>query len=188
MVQYRDMQFPKTPNKVHEEIREFLNETGREIIEEKEKEQNNQWILKVKQGVSKVKILHPTGKDYIYIIFEYEVDEVGQKLLIDTYSGTNNVVDFNYDLVYAITSPHVSISFRRLSTPRSDYIYMGFDIAAKVFPFEESYSIQYLEDAIQNVINAGRLGIYFFAVRLKSYREAIKLLEMLDSSFDGMFI
>lgn len=177
----------RTTDEIHEEIKSFLEKTRRKIIVGlEEREQKNQWDLNVKQESSNFKILHPLDKDYFYIIFGYQVDEFGKGLLEKNYSGTNNVIDFNYELLSSISYPNTSCSFRKMPIPKSDYIYAGFDIVAKVFPFEETYSDQYLESAIQNVINAGKLGIYFFAVKLKSYRE-LKQFEIPESSSEGMF-
>jgi len=41
----------------------------------------------------------------------------------------------------AINSPNVDYSFRRAKASKGDMAYIGFDIKAKVFPYENSYSI-----------------------------------------------
>ncbi len=87
----------------------------------------------------------------------------------------------------AINSPNVDYSFRRAKASKGDMAYIGFDIKAKVFPYENSYSIGRYEDAIQNVIYAGRLGIYYFALKLKYSKELMKLIEEFNSSPGEMY-
>lgn len=180
------MQSQKDAGTVHEEIRSFLSTTDRKI--EDERTENNLWILFIKQDGFKVKIEHPTNKKYIHAIFSYELEENKRATLITELLINNTYVEFNYGLMNAINSPNVDYSFRRAAASKGDIAYIGFDIKAKVFPYENSYSIAHLEGAIQNVINAGRLGIYYFALKLKSSKDLMKQIEELNSSPEGLYI
>lgn len=176
----------RPPKETYDGIKDFLEITGRKI--NNKLEENNQWILEVQQGASEFKILHPLDKPYVLINFGYEIKENEQKILANTFKETNLVIDFNYALLSAISSPHVYCSLRKIPIFKSDNIYTGFDITKRIFPIGTSYPLENLEDAIQNVVSAGSLGIYFFATKLKSCRELVRQVEELNSSPEGMFI
>jgi hypothetical protein len=148
--------------RIYEEIESLLKETGREIKDgpkiNEEPGKGKRWMLVANQGAVKFEIQHPLDKSYILVTSGFELTKDGVENLQKLFLKSNDVIDFNYALVSAISSPHVYSSFRKAPIYKSDNIYKGFDVVARIFPFEKFYSIDRLEDAIQNVVNVAMLG------------------------------
>lgn len=176
----------KRPEDVRRGVESFARAINAKIVDELE--ENGNWILHIRQNGFNLEIIHSEDNQSLDIIFRTELGKSDQEILIRELTEQNQVVEFNYGLLSAINSPNIECSLRRAAAQRGDIVYVGFDIKARIFPYEDIYSIEKFNNAVQSVINAGRLGIFYFNLKLKSSRELIRLIESMNSSSEGMFL
>ena len=140
---------------IRKELIRNIKETGREITEETEEE--DEWGLVIKHGSYIIQLVHPKNLKFMRISFLLEFpDEVITSIKTITEDPKKGVA-FEIGLSSAINSPPTG--YRLYKT--DDNLIMGFMISKNIFPFHDGFSIVDLDEAIQNIVSAGILGLTF---------------------------
>jgi len=173
----------KEIEKIHQRLKESVNETGHEILEEGVDTENNIWVLKVKHGNFIVLLLHPLKQKCAVIRFVFQMPKEHQKILQNHFSDPIMFQQLAYGIRAAITSPHTSHQFL-LDGEKS---IIGFQIDSKVYPSDKSFSLGGFDNSIQSVVSLGLMGISFIGTMLQLGEIAIKQQEALTSSPEGIY-
>lgn len=132
-----------------------IKETGREV--KNEIEDNDKWGLIIKHGTYIIQLVHPKDLKFMVITFHLQFpDEVIKSLkaiIVDPQKG----VEFEFGLTSAINSPSTGYKLHK----NEDNIITGFVISKNIFPFHDGFTIADLDEAIQNIVSAGVLGLTF---------------------------
>ena len=152
----------KKLNEVKRKIREFVILSGREIINEIN--QRDQWILQVKHGEYVVGIVHPKKpphNNYMVVTVSVNFDEKMLEIIRDLCRDPVGRSRFEFNLVQPLTSPHTA--FRFFYNQDSDVGELRqYEITRRIFPFNEDFSVDDFDMAIQEVINLLVLSIQYF--------------------------
>lgn len=183
----RQDKIDKELKRVHDRLKSYIPLTGREIIEENIDAANDLWILKVRHGNFIIFLLHPQKQKFVIIKFVFKLDEPHRDLLKEQFSDPIKSSEYAHGLTAAITSPYNSVNFQLDDCSNGQKIATGFEIDAKIFPDDKSFSIVILDNSIQSVVNTGIMGMSFIGALLRVGEMAIKQQEAYSSSPDGMF-
>jgi hypothetical protein len=135
----------------------MTEETGREVMSCTEK--GDAWTILIRQDLYHVAIMHQGEERYIRVVFPARLTDSATIRKID--AALQNPLEragFDYQLKRIISTP--SSSFR---IHMSGDMFAGFDTVAKIYPFDQGFSLYHLDAALQSVVGTGIVGIAFIA-------------------------
>jgi hypothetical protein len=185
---WNSMRPEKELERLHNRLKTLTIGTGREIIDETIDKENDLWMLKVKNGNFVIFLIHPQKTKFIITKFVFRLDDKHKKLLKEQFSDPVKSNEYAYGLTAAITSLYTATTFQIEDCDNGQKIAVGFDIDAKMFPDDRSFSLGLLDNSIQSIVNMGILGMSFIGSLLRVGEMVIKQQEALSSSPDGMFL
>jgi hypothetical protein len=174
-------------DKLHQKIIEILSAIYEQDVEGGLNTDTGEWETKIKHGIFEIDILHPVGKNYVDVVYEFELDGGAKSILKDTVKGKLESVEFEHGLRSALTFPNTFYYIHMMESGDGDKIPEGFVVGVTLFPFTGELSVDNLSKAIQNVAAASALGISFFGLKMTSYRTFMEFLKELNSSPEGMY-
>ncbi len=173
-----------TKNDFHKKLVNYLSEIyGNKLTTEK---MEHGWMIRVMHGKLEINIIYKSNKNYIDVIHRFSLHFEAEKILNENLDEAS-AVEFDHGLRFALTFPNTFYFIRTSETDKKIGIPTGFDVGATLFPLEKDFSLNILQNAIQNVVNASALGISFFSLKLKSDKEFMEFLKELNSSPEGMY-
>lgn len=175
----------KESDQLHRDLKTLILETGREGI--KDYIENDIWIMGVKSGEFVIYLLHPIKEKYVEIRFSFELDANFKKMLKDSYADLADANKFSYGLRASIANPYNGYALRLEDSSNGVKIPIGFDVVCKIFPLDKLFTIHYLENSIQSVVNSGAFGMSYFGSILQVNETLIKQQEAMRSSPGAMF-
>jgi len=180
----------KDADDLHRRLKGLISETDRAIISEETDKEHDVWRLDVKHGHYVVNIYHPFQQRWIQISlsFQFNLSEAQKTILEEIYKNPTNRFEFDHGLRSSLTTPTTFYSINYDKTDNNIDIPSGFAAGIKLFPLDDSFSIQRLENSIQNVVSAGSLGHNFLASVLRVGEMSIKQQEAFASSPEGMYL
>jgi len=150
----------KEVDRVRNLIRRFVIESGREVLKEHEKD--GRWVLPIKHGVHVVYLQHASNQKFMTVVFITKITDEEELTKLSAYSKDSKLSSqINFTLKSVISSPTTAYDFNQ-----NDGRFAGFNIMAKIFPFDKSFALKDFEPAIQSVVTLGVLGNTFLATIL----------------------
>ncbi len=133
-------------------IKNFLIDLGEETVSEKEEDKF--WKLDIRHGSTLVTIYHDKRRKYMSVVYP---NSIGDRNILSVINNSFNEKNGGADRRFAF--------YAAISTPLTGYLmytnengFTGYDIFAKIFPFEPGFSLPQMDDAIQKVVSVGILG------------------------------
>ena len=177
----------KAEDDLHEKIIALVSAIYEQSVDGRFNVDTKQWETQVKHGNFEIKILHPTGKDYVDIAYVFELNEEAKSILMRSVRGIVESRKFEHGLRSVLTFPDTFYFIQTMISEAGDTIPRGFVIGGTLFPFTGELSIDNLSKAIQDVATVSALGISFFGLKLTSYSAFMDFLKELNSSPEGMY-
>lgn len=168
--------FSQNPNNsVYEKVKAFLSELGEEIIFEKE--ESMYWKLDIRHGSSVVSLYHDKRRKYMSVVYPNSIqDREILKLINNSFNNKNGGAERRLAFYSAISSPLTGYLMYT-----DDNGFTGYDIFTKIFPYESSFILPQLDDAIQRVVSVGILGTAYLKSILPDLNVVHKIVENNDS-------
>jgi len=146
-----------TYEEIREKLKEYIRQTGREIIEEKDEE--DKWFLAIKHGNFVVNLIHPKNQRRLVVVFAVEFPSEVLSKIEKLRRDPRKRLQFDFGLRSALNSPTTAfrIEFDKKGNPKR-YL-----ITKNIFPFHEGFTIKELDEAIQAVVSIGLLGLDYLS-------------------------
>ena len=146
-----------TYEEVREKLKEYVHQTGREIIEEKDEE--DKWLLAIKHGNFVVYLVHPKNQMRGIVLFAVKFPSEILSKIEKLRKDPRKRLQFDFGLRSALNSPITAfkIEFDEKGNPER------YQITKSIFPFHEGFTIKELDEAIQAVVSIGVLGLDFLS-------------------------
>jgi len=143
---------PGQNNPVYGKVKNFLTELGEETVAEKDEEKY--WKLDFRHGSTLVTIYHDKGRKYMSVVYPNSIqDREILNVINRSFNDKTGGADRRFAFYSAISSPLTGYLIYT-----NDTGFTGYDIFAKIFPFEPGFSLPLMDDAIQKVVSVGILG------------------------------
>ena len=154
------MLFTPDEARVRKTIEAMVSISGREIINTVN--ENGVWTLFIRQHTHIAFVMHMDHQQYMNVVFpcRFTDAEIIRKISDDLQNPTD-LARFQYSLKSAITTPHSSFLIHT-----KDDNFAGFDILARIYPYEPGFALSHFDNAILTVVNAGVLGMAYIAIIL----------------------
>lgn len=172
-------------HEIHDKLKKAISEIYGQDLEGKI--DGTQWVIKIKHGNFLVDISHPVGKNYIYIIYEFDLDIESKDILKNSIGGIAESIEFMHGLRSALTFPDIFYFIHTIKSENGYNVPIGFTVAITLFPFTSELSLYDLNKSIQNVVSVSALGISFLGLRLSSVKSFMEFLKELNSSPGDMY-
>jgi hypothetical protein len=145
----------KSINPVYLRVKNLLGELGEEMISEKDEE--NYWKLDIRHGSTLVSIFHDKKRKYMSVIYPNSIQDTGiLKKINGAFEDEKGGFDRKFTFYSSISSPLTGYIMYS-----NDSGFTGYDIFAKIFPFEPDFTLWRVDDAIQRVVSVGTRGTAF---------------------------
>ena len=142
-------------NHVYEKIRFFLTELGEETLSEKDDERF--WKLDIRHGSTLVTLYRDKRRKYLSVVYPNSIQDPEILTMINTaFNNEEHGAERKFAFYSAVSSP---VTGYLMYTNEKGFT--GYDIFAKIFPFEPGFCVSHLDDAIQKVVSVGILGTAF---------------------------
>jgi hypothetical protein len=169
---------------VYEKIRNFLGDLGEEIVSEKD--DAKYWKLDIRHGSTIVTIYHDKRRKYMSVVYPNSIqDHEILKMINNAFDYGKGGAERRFAFYSAISSP--STGYLMYTNENG---FSGYDIFAKIFPFEAGFTLAQLDDAIQRVVSVGILGTAYLKSLLPDLNVVHKIVEnneIRGSSADIMY-
>ena len=161
-------------NLAYGNIRNYLSDLGEETVSEKDDEKY--WKLDLRHGSTIVTVYHDKRRKYMSVVYPNSIQDRDILTVINnSFNDKNGGADRRVAFYSAISSP---LTGYLVYTNENGFT--GYDIFAKIFPFEPGFSLPQMDDAIQKVVSVGILGTAY----LKSLLPHSKVMQQIVANHD----
>ena len=171
-------------NLAYGNIRKYLIDLGEETVSEKDDEKY--WKLDLRHGSTIVTIYHDKRRKYMSVVYPNSIQDPNiLNVINNAFNDKKEGSDHRFAFYSAISSP---LTGYLVYTNANGF--SGYDIFAKIFPFEPGFNVPQLDDAIQKVVSVGILGTVSLKLLLPDPNVMHKIVENHDirgSSGDVMY-
>jgi hypothetical protein len=140
---------------LHRKIVGLVRETNRAILGEDIIKEQDLWRLDIGHGPYRVNIYHPFNQRWMDIILslKFDLNPTQRDVLASIYSNPSERFKFDHRLRSNLTSPYTFYSINYDKTPDKPDIPNVITVGSKLFPFDNSFSVHQLQNAIQSVVS-----------------------------------
>jgi len=167
---------------VRKTVKEMVSTSGQEILNiiyDK-----GVWTLFLRRQTNLAFVMHLDKQQYMTVASSCRVtDDAVIGKITESLQNSADLARFQYNLKSAITAPHSSFFIHT-----KDGNFAGFDILARIYPYEPGFALSHFDNALLTVINAGILGMAYIATIVGEQDLMQQVNECLkNASPEGMF-
>jgi len=171
---------PKVVHETHESLKTMIIDSDRQVI--KEWTDDGIWRLLIKQGQLNIFLIHPEKKRFVKIVFPIGfTDKDLQQKLSEVFNDPKNGSKAIYLLRSTINNPCCGFNIAM-----KDNLLQNFEVSTTIFPFEDDFSIQNLDRAIQNVASTAIAGIDYIKTLLGNIELHQKVIDSFPKTDPGV--
>lgn len=155
----------------YQKVRNFLKDLGEETVGEKDEEKF--WKLDVRHGSTLITIYHDKRLKYMSVVYPNSIQDREILTVINAaFNDEKRGAERRFAFYSAVSSP--STGYLMYTNENG---FTGYDIFAKIFPFEPGFSLPQMDEAIQRVVSVGILGTVYLKSLLPDSNVLHKIVE-----------